>query len=237
MKKYFKIESLLVFSFYLFLVFLPFGYRRLIYHFTPGFDEYESVFVYFNDLLLILFLVLATVYFWRRFRNGNLKITQSWSLVFLVLFLVFGAVSIFLAGLKLLALYFFARLALLALMAVFVAILLKEKILSLGKIFGIFAALSAFEGLISFGQFALQRSLGLKFLGESVLEYSTPVVARIGVDGARLLRAYGTFPHSNILAAFLVMGILGFYYFLMKNLVLRKEKLSLVAVNRIEIKI
>ncbi len=228
MKKYFRIEYLLPFSFYLFLIFLPFGYRRLIYHFTPGFDEYESVFIYFNDLLLILFLSLFAVYIRRKSKQGALKLKLSCQLIFLILFLALAAVSVIFASIKLLALYYFIRLAFLSLMGVFVAILIKEKILSLGKILAVLASLSVFEGLVSFGQFYFQRSLGLKFLGESVLEYSDPIVAHIWVGSAKLLRAYGTFPHSNILAAFLVIGILSFYYFLAKDVVLKIEPIKKV---------
>ncbi|MCL5733380.1 MAG: O-antigen ligase family protein [Patescibacteria group bacterium] len=227
-KKILKIESLVAYSFYLFLVFLPFGYRHLIAQFTPNFDEYESAFIYFNDFLLVLFLALTAVYLIRRFRRGDLKIRWSWSLVFLTVFVVVGAISILFAGLKLLALYFFIRLVLVALMAVFVAILIKEKVINFEIILAVIAALAAFEGLVSFGQFYFQRSLGLKFLGESVLEYSNPIVAHIWVDGARLLRAYGTFPHSNILAAFMVIGVLSFYYFLGKDAVLKIEPIGKV---------
>jgi len=72
------------------------------------------------------------------------------------------------------------------------------------------------ESLIGFGQFLAQKSLGLQILGESVLSPLNPDLARIFIDAdgwGRLLRAYGTFPHPNILAAFLVLSLLALYYF------------------------
>ena len=65
------------------------------------------------------------------------------------------------------------------------------------------------QSLIAILQFTLQRSLGLYFLtGESRLSPSIDNVAKVLVDGDRYIRAYGTLPHPNILAAFLVLSLL-----------------------------
>ena len=54
----------LAFFAYLFAASAPLGYRLLIKHFTPGFDEYEAIFVYLNDAALIFFLVFYLCFFW-----------------------------------------------------------------------------------------------------------------------------------------------------------------------------
>jgi O-antigen ligase len=59
--------------------------------------------------------------------------------------------------------------------------------------------------------------LGLYKLGESHLSPSTSGVAKIVTHGTTLIRSYGTFPHSNLLAAFLVTAILFNLYLLTKN--------------------
>ncbi len=92
-------------------------------------------------------------------------------------------------------------------------------------IYGFLAIGGVIEALIGFGQFLQQKSLGLQFFGEPVLSPLNPDVARIFIDTGgwlasrglgegwgRLLRAYGTFPHPNILAAFLVLAIISFNY-------------------------
>lgn len=56
-------------------------------------------------------------------------------------------------------------------------------------------------------QVGFQHSLGLGFLGESNLSPEIVGVAKVGWAGIPFLRAYGTFPHANILAGYLLMGI------------------------------
>lgn len=66
----------------------------------------------------------------------------------------------------------------------------------------------AAESTILIGQFTLQSSLGLHFLGERALDSTTVGIAQTSVAGNYLLRPYGTFPHPNIAAAFLVIYML-----------------------------
>lgn len=72
------------------------------------------------------------------------------------------------------------------------------------------------EALIGFIQFITHKSVGLYIVGESILGPLNRDVARVFVEGGRLLRAYGTFPHPNILAAFLILGLLGWVYFFIR---------------------
>jgi len=68
--------------------------------------------------------------------------------------------------------------------------------------------------VVAFLQAIFQHSLGLKFLGESVLRINfqgVAVVASAGL-GEKFLRAYGTLPHPNILAAWLFLAIFSFYF-------------------------
>ena len=54
-------------------------------------------------------------------------------------------------------------------------------------------------------QFIFQRSLGLWFLGERSFTSSTVAIAHFQILGTQYLRPYGTFPHPNVAAAFLVI--------------------------------
>lgn len=197
--------------FWLFLISLPFSYRHLFFQFTPGFDEYEAVFLYAGDILLVLFLIF-------NFKNiyGYIAKNRIFSGL-LGIFLLTAGLSIFLASYKILAFYNFIRLVLPVLAALAIAGLLKKGLVSLEKILAVLAASAVFQSLLAFLQFFIQKSLGLKYLGESVLGVGIPGVSKVIIGGVRILRAYGTFPHPNILAAFLLLGLFSCFYFLFKE--------------------
>ncbi len=66
-----------------------------------------------------------------------------------------------------------------------------------------------FQSIVAFMQFRTQHDIGLRFLGESVLGPMVAGVAKMTVDGATLIRVYGTTPHANILAVYLLLGLIG----------------------------
>ena len=73
---------------------------------------------------------------------------------------------------------------------------------------GLLALSGLTQSLLAVFQYFLQRSVfGSKWLGEIVLSPELPGVAKIAVDGEKIMRAYGTFPHPNILAGFLLITI------------------------------
>ncbi|MBI2035242.1 MAG: O-antigen ligase family protein [Candidatus Liptonbacteria bacterium] len=225
--------------FYIFLASLPFGYRTTLYQFTAGFDEYEGVFLYASDVLMVALLVAV----WWRYYTQIAKHTPRWSFgevgksqtvsswkselpniarrflefgllkIWLLLFLFFSSLSIFWAPIPLLALYNLGRLLLLALLCLAVSKLITYRLINLQTIFGFLATLAVFESLIGFFQFLFQQSLGLWFLGESILGPWVIGTAKFFIEGGSLVRAYGTFPHPNILGAFLLLGLASLYYF------------------------
>lgn len=142
--------------------------------------------------------------------------------VFLSAFLFFAGLSILSASYKFLAFYNFIRLVLLVLTALAIAESLKRNWIKLETILAVLAGSAVFQSFIAFFQFLNQKSLGLKFLGESVLGPGIAGVAKMVIAGAKILRAYGTFPHPNVLAAFLLLGLFGSYYCFLK--VLNREK-------------
>ena len=81
----------------------------------------------------------------------------------------------------------------------------------------VFLASAFFQSLIAIGQYMNQQSLGLKFLAESPLSSNIPGVAKIVVDGLKMIRAYGTFPHPNLLATFLCLGLFCLFFIYLKQ--------------------
>ncbi|MFH0830685.1 MAG: O-antigen ligase family protein [Parcubacteria group bacterium] len=66
-------------------------------------------------------------------------------------------------------------------------------------------SLGVIESALGIMQFALQHSLGLSLLGEPVADSSTLGVAKVVAYGEKLLRPFGTFPHSNVLGGYLLV--------------------------------
>lgn len=64
-----------------------------------------------------------------------------------------------------------------------------------------------FQSIIGIAQFIHNKSLGIRWLGESFLGPNVDGVAKIMIAGEKHVRAYGTLPHPNILAAYLLIPI------------------------------
>ena len=65
------------------------------------------------------------------------------------------------------------------------------------------------QSIVGLGQLVAQRSLGLQWLGELVLDPARNGVSVVAASGTpRLLRAYGLTDHPNILAGLLAFGLL-----------------------------
>ncbi len=193
--------------FYLFLISIPFGTRTIIHQFTPAFDEYRTIFLYASDILLTLFLLFT-------FRENPKIITTAKPPI--ILFLFFAFLSIFFAYSAGLAVYSLIRLILLVLMAFSVGRMVSDKKV-FEKTLAIIAVLAVIQSLLGFTQFSRQENLGLQILGESPIGADQIGTSKVALAGGELVRAYGTFPHPNVLAAFLLLGLLAFYYFWIKR--------------------
>jgi len=62
------------------------------------------------------------------------------------------------------------------------------------------------QSFIAFAQFIGQKSLGLYLLGESHFGLGIPGTATFRIFGAKIVRASGTLPHANLLAAILIFS-------------------------------
>jgi len=64
-----------------------------------------------------------------------------------------------------------------------------------------------FQSVLAFFQFFYQKSLGLYWLGESHLGSQILGVAKLELENQKFIRAYGTFPHPNLLGTFLLLSL------------------------------
>jgi len=204
--------------FYLLVFCLPLQARHIFYSFGRSFNEWLSLSLFATD-----FLILALLWLWFC-RSGKKLLDQkrsslSWQgpEIWLAGFLFVSLFSIALADNKWLGLYSWLRLVELAGLFLYVKNNL-DKIFNLKIFWQAYVAGALLQSLIAIGQFFKQQSLGLKHFGESPLSPNIDGVAKIVVDGVKIVRAYGLTPHPNILAAILIIAIFGLaWLFLQKN--------------------
>ena len=229
------------FVFYFFIFCLPFQTRVILKSWGAGFNEWNSAFLYGTDLLLILLFTLwlikrsrpeeavvdksaihlpensrATSRGSKVGRMADLFFSRSLSGAFLLIFLGIAALSITQADNKLLGFYQFIKLLEFVGFYFYVRSSLG-KIFTLNRIFLIIVVSGVFQGLVAIGQSLFQHSLGLKWLGESILRTNFSGVAVVATEGEKFLRAYGTTPHPNILAAWLFLAIFACYFLFLRE--------------------
>jgi len=201
-----------------FLVVFPFQIRALFFNMnffpTGNFNEYASFFVYFGDLLLILACFFYGIAVLRgevkqKFSFGNWQITLA-----LIVFVGTMFFSLFFAEFWLIAFLQSCRFAVLLILY----FLIINGVLGRKEIIRFFLYGLLVQSFIAFGQYLFQSSLGLRFLGEPILNSDLPGVAKINFAGMKLVRAYGTLLHPNVLAGILVAGIFWLYYLFRRNL-------------------
>ena len=189
-------------------MFLPFqinivAYTSFIFE-SGNFNPFTSVFIYLSDFLfLFAFIFWAVAVFTREYKE---KITYGNPLiiVLLILFLVFAEISVFFAYDQFLSLNLVMRLFEFILVYFF----LINRVIKLETLINIFLFSVIFQAFVAIFQYIFQSSIGLGFLGESSIGSEVEGVAKIDVEGGKLIRPYGTLPHPNILAGYLLTGII-----------------------------
>lgn len=189
--------------FYLFVFCLPWQTRLFLFGRKDFFNEWSSGFLYLNDLLL-----LALLFFWlgRIFGLGQKPVFQSWRLeIILGVFWLLAATSLFWSKAMPLSVYSFLKLT--ECLLLFFYLKYNFNRFAKEKVFVVFLLTAVFQSVVAVGQFFSQKSLGLKWLGESPLAADFAGVAKIDFWGQKIIRAYGTLPHPNLLGVFLLVAL------------------------------
>ena len=197
-----KIEK---FLFYLFLFSIPLQTRKILFLVLPAggsdkFVEWTSGFLYFTDLLIVAVIFLA-------FLHGRIKFKKAD--IFLSSFFLIAGLSLLASQNISLSIYQWIKLA--ELLLLFLYIRANLGLLDINKILKIFVASGVFQAILAVAQFFNQNSLGLKYLEAGVYNANIPGVATFFVNGVKFIRAYGTTPHPNVLAVFLLVSIFCLY--------------------------
>ncbi len=187
--------------FFLVILFLP---TQLGLHFWPAFSsifslpvDYLSPTVYFWDILIGLLCVL-----WLNQRPRAFLYHPYLGL--LLFFWLAQALSLLAAENIGAGLVRLEQIVIMGIFGLYISSLKKQELfdsLRLPLLLGI-----VFESLLAGLEVLNEGSLNVWILGERTFTISTPAIAKFNFFGAEFLRPYGTFPHPNVLSAYLLIG-------------------------------
>lgn len=193
----------------LFIFALPLGTKKFIAPLIPQlFDytrEFSSLFLYATDVLALVLVGFVICY-------GGTQTARMLLVRGAIAFCVLVLASLSFALNIPYSLYNVVELAIALAAACALAFVVRERLVSMQEVCVALGASATFQAMVAIGQFFMQKSVGLPLLGEVVVTAATKGVARVTIGGISFLRAYGTLPHANILAGFLVMGLIACAY-------------------------
>lgn len=207
------------FLFYFLFFAIPFQTRKILYHSGWYFNEWQSVSVYASDLILLaLFVFWAVNSLHRKFSEcgiahsrGTLSVINRYD-YFLLGFLASAAISVKNSSDFYVGVFLWLKLAEFSLLYLYIKTYAIFKF-DFVKAVHVLLLGGLFQAIIAIGQFLKQGSLGLILFGESTFGPDMTGVASFFVDsGEKVIRAYGTTPHPNVLAAYLLLSVFAFYF-------------------------
>jgi|SRR3989338_3017648 len=213
-----KIEKCL---FYLFLFSIPFQTRKILWYEGWRFNEWQSMSIYFTDILIIILLLFCTCNSFfsstsklkikkEKFKTTikNLKVYEY----FLLIFLIVSAISIKNSTSPIISWFQWAKLVEFVL---FYFYLKNYAFWHFDLLYSAYAFIAGglFQAVIGITQFLKQSSLGLWYLGESMIGVDIRGTAYfLNLAGEKVVRAYGTTPHPNVLAGYLLLVLFAWYF-------------------------
>jgi len=189
-----------------FLFIFPFSLRVIVYETASyrfgNFNPFVTGFVYLPEVLLGAIFILWA---FNKFKIESAWAEKiQWNLLntLLLLFVVNALIVSLIYGNPAFFDFFFIRI----LEAIFVYILITEKLLPLESVVQYLLYGAGFQILLGYLQWHLNHSVGLSLLGEPIISPDIYNVAKnnVAVQGIKQIRPYGTFLHPNILAAYLM---------------------------------
>jgi hypothetical protein len=185
--------------------------KRIIYNASHAyigsyFSYYLGFFLYLSDILFLVALVSFLVES-RGISFSLIKNKFTW--------LVLGLIAVVLTGLFHVQQYGFWQIySILKILEIIAAIwfVARETRIDYRIPVIILYITGLFQATLGIWQFHVQHMVGLSVLGEYLPEVETGGLATIQTSSGKLVRAYGTFPHPNILGFFLCLAlILGYF--------------------------
>ena len=185
---------------YLFLATLAWQTRLILWQADWQFIEWRSMALYASDILMVGLFLLAIGQGWLKcsiFRKSD------WLLLFLIgaAVLSLRSASIFPVGV-----YQVIRLAQFAVFFLYLRSWAFKRF-NTDASAAAFVAGALVQAVLALAQYILQHDVGIRWMGETLLRTDMRGVAVFyDLAHVKILRAYGTLPHPNILATYLMLG-------------------------------
>jgi len=197
-------------SWYAFLVTASWQTRSILWHAGTTFSEWRSAAFWLSDAFIVLLVVLAVIRGWR-IRNLD-RVDRA-----LIVFVAAASLSLVVAVDRRLSLVALARLAEFAVFFLYVRHWAVRHFNADSSVLAFVVGALAQAGL-GIAQFILQRDVGIRAVGETLLRTDMHGVAVFySATGEKILRAYGTLPHPNVLAAWLFVALAGIVWLYVRH--------------------
>jgi len=203
-----KLTKIIEYLFYLFLFLLPWQ-TRWIWHYgslanVP--NEYLTYSFYGTEIIFLGLLVLTMVFRWKKSDHES-NVLNFKNLDFQILFLLFliaAGLGLIWAPDKQAVLYYLVKFF----EGIALVIFIINFRFSYFKAAGVLVLAGVLQSLLAIFQFLTQKVVANKWLGMAQQIASTAGTFVVESDKLRWLRSYGSLPHPNVLAAFLVISCL-----------------------------
>jgi hypothetical protein len=196
-KQYLNNLKITEFVFLAFIITIPFQLRTIL-NFDSAFIGYyfsypQAIFIYLSDLVFLTFLVTWFMYD-RHVERRDFIFILGFLTAFTALFHVeqWGLWAYNLAKIS---------------QFLMILLFLRHNPRLFKPILWILVGSGVIQAGTAVWQFHAQAAAGLRILGEHVPLVSDSGAATINVSGQKLLRAYGTMPHPNVLGGFLAVTL------------------------------
>ncbi len=225
------------FIYYLILLLLPTQFGK---HFWPPFSyvfglriDYLSPTLYATDMLvgLLFSYCLYRLFLRQRTSMKAFFFEKNAFLVSFFFFLIGVMTGILLSKSPIAGWYGFLKLFEFLFFGLYTAYFFKKETKKKLAVVAVFFTIGIFyESFLAVVQFFHHGSIGgvWYFLGERSFNSQTPGIANASIDGTLVLRPYGTLPHPNVLAGYLLLAM-GFLAEVFDTQRLPFQKVALVA--------
>ena len=200
---------------YLFLISFPFQTRIILFQTDWYFQEWRAGFLYFSDIILALLILL-----WLWQKRPSLKHEYV-----LAGFLMAAVVSLVNASEIRISLHALIRLGEGIVLYLYISQYALKRFTWEHSLAALVTGAMIQAG-VAVAQFLNKSDVGLRYLGESALGIDMRGIASFFIpSGEKIIRAYGTFPHPNVLAVYLLVVLIALVYWMQTS---RKKWLPVV---------
>ncbi len=192
---------------YLFVATVAWQTRLIVWQADRAFIEWRSASIYLSDIFIVALFAFAIAGLFQGQSPPQPPAKGRQSLIALFLLFVFAAISLFNATQLTVGVYQLIRLAQFILFFLYLRYWALPRF-DADRTAVAFVAGALVQAGLGIAQYVLQHDVGLRWMGETLLGPSLRGVAVFFDDThTKILRAYGTLPHPNVLAAYLTAAL------------------------------